>query len=54
VRGGFKFGPNHVPIQNFYLQDVVKDGNDFVLKTSATIVKDFQDVHHAKCKMPAN
>jgi branched-chain amino acid transport system substrate-binding protein len=54
VRGGFKFGPNHVPIQNFYLQDVVKDGNDFVLKTAATIVKDFQDGHHAKCKMPAN
>jgi branched-chain amino acid transport system substrate-binding protein len=54
VRGGFKFGPNHVPIQNFYLQDVVKDGNEFVLKTTATIVKDFQDAHHAKCKMPAN
>jgi branched-chain amino acid transport system substrate-binding protein len=54
VRGGFKFGPNHVPIQNFYLQDVVKDGNDYVLKTAATIVKDFQDIHHAKCKMPAN
>ena len=25
VRGNFKFGNNHVPIQNFYLQDVVKD-----------------------------
>jgi hypothetical protein len=33
---------------------VVKDGNAFVLKTTATIVKDFQDPHHAKCKMPAN
>src|SRR4029078_754679 len=54
VRGGFKFGPNHVPIQNFYLQDVVKDGNEVVLKTTATIVKDFQDGHHTKCKMPAN
>jgi branched-chain amino acid transport system substrate-binding protein len=54
VRGGFKFGPNHVPIQNFYLQDVVKDGNEFVLKTTATIVKDFQDGHHTKCKMPAD
>jgi branched-chain amino acid transport system substrate-binding protein len=54
VRGDFKFGPNHVPIQNFYLQDVVKDGNEFVLKTTATIVKDFQDPHHTKCKMPAN
>ena len=24
VRGNFKFGNNHVPIQNFYLQDVAK------------------------------
>ena len=24
VRGAFKFGNNHIPIQNFYLQDVVK------------------------------
>src|SRR3979409_1641676 len=37
VRGGFKFGPNHVPIQNFYLQDVVKEGDDYRLKTVATI-----------------
>ncbi len=42
VRGDFKFGNNHVPIQNFYLQDVVKDGEgDYVLKTTATIVKDY-------------
>src|SRR5471030_3160751 len=51
VRGGFKFGNNHVPIQNFYLQDVVKQGDDFVLKTVATIVKDNQDSHHDKCPM---
>jgi branched-chain amino acid transport system substrate-binding protein len=51
VRGKFKFGNNHVPIQNFYLQDVVKQGDDFVLKTVATIVEDSQDVHHAKCPM---
>ena len=51
VRGGFKFGNNHVPIQNFYLQDVVKEGDDFVLKTAATIVKDSQDNFAAKCPM---
>jgi len=52
VRGGFKFGNNHIPIQNFYLQDVVKDAKgDFVLKTVATIVKDDQDRFHDKCKM---
>lgn len=51
VRGNFKFGNNHMPIQNFYLQDVVKDGDDFVLKTVATIVKDNQDSFHTKCPM---
>ena len=27
VRGAFKYGNNHIPIQNFYLQDVVKDAD---------------------------
>ena len=52
VRGGFKYGNNHFPIENFYLQDVVKDAKgDFVLKTVATIVKDNQDNFHDKCPM---
>jgi branched-chain amino acid transport system substrate-binding protein len=52
VRGNFKSGNNHVPIQNFYLQDVVKDGEgNFVLKTVATIVENDQDRFHDKCPM---
>lgn len=52
VRGKFKFGNNHMPIQNFYLQDVVKnDKGEFVLKTVATIVEDSQDNFAAKCPM---
>jgi branched-chain amino acid transport system substrate-binding protein len=52
VRGNFKFGNNHIPIQNFYLQDVVQDAKgDFVLKTVATIIKDYQDGSHDKCPM---
>ena len=51
VRGNFKFGNNHVPIQNFYLQDVVKEGNDYVLKTVATIVENYQDRFHDRCPM---
>jgi len=52
VRGGFKFGSNHMPIQNFYLQDVVKnDKGEFVLKTVATIVENDQDRFHDKCPM---
>jgi branched-chain amino acid transport system substrate-binding protein len=51
VRGNFRFGNNHFPIQAFYLQDVVKEGDDYVLKTVATIVKDNQDAFHSQCPM---
>jgi branched-chain amino acid transport system substrate-binding protein len=52
LRGPFKYGNNHIPIQNFYLQDVVKDaGGALSLKTVATIVKDDQDRFHDKCPM---
>jgi branched-chain amino acid transport system substrate-binding protein len=52
VRGPYKYGNNHFPIQNFYLQDVVKDAEgNLTLKTVATIVKDSQDKHHGKCPM---
>ena len=41
VRGDFKFGNNHIPIQNFYLQDAVKNADgSYSLHTVATIVKD--------------
>jgi len=51
VRGNFKFGNNHIPIQNYYLQAAVKQGDDFVLKTVATIVENDQDRFHDKCPM---
>jgi branched-chain amino acid transport system substrate-binding protein len=52
TRGPYKYGNNHFPIQNFYLQDVVKDADGMLtLKTVATIVKDSQDKHAAKCPM---
>ena len=52
LRGPFKYGNNHIPIQNFYLQDVVKDADGALsLKTVATIVKDNQDRFHDKCPM---
>ncbi len=51
VRGNFKFGHNHVPIQNFYLQDVVKEGDEYRLKTVATIVENDVDKHAGKCQM---
>ncbi len=51
VRGNFKFGNNHIPIQNFYLQEVVKQGDEYVLKTVATIVENDQDRFHDQCPM---
>ena len=52
VRGHFTYGNNHIPIQNFYLQDAEKNAQgDYVLHTVATIVKDDQDRFHDRCPM---
>src|SRR5262249_2799774 len=45
VRGPIKLGNNHIPIQNFYLQEPVKDAEgNYVLKTTATILENDQDL----------
>ena len=52
VRGPFKFGNNHLPIQNFYLEEARKDDDgSYSLHTISTIVKDDQDAYHAQCPM---
>jgi len=52
VRDNFKFGNNHIPIQNFYLQDAAKNADgSYSLHTVATIVKDDQDRFHDRCPM---
>ena len=52
VRGGFKFGNNNFPIQNFYLQEVVKDADGVLtLKTVSTVLKDHQDPFASECPM---
>jgi branched-chain amino acid transport system substrate-binding protein len=52
VRGPIKLGNNHIPIQNFYLQEPVKDAEgNYVLKTTATILENDQDLFHDKCPM---
>ena len=51
VRGGFKFDKNHYPIQNFYMQEVVKAGDGFTIKTIATAVENVANVHGAQCQM---
>ena len=52
VRGHFTYGNNHIPIQNFYLQDAEKNAQgDYVLHTVATIVRDDPDRFHDRCPM---
>jgi branched-chain amino acid transport system substrate-binding protein len=52
VRGNFKLGSNHIPIQSFYLQDAVKTSDGiYALRTVATIVENDQDRFHDKCPM---
>jgi len=52
VRGPYRYGNNQIPIQNFYLQEVVKDASgNLGLKTVTTIVKDSQDRFHDRCSM---
>ena len=52
VRGNFKFGNNHIPIQNFYLQDAGKNADgSYSLHTVSLIVADDQDKYHTQCPM---
>ena len=52
VRGDFKFGPNHFPVQNYYLQ-LVGRGNDgkIVHKTIGTVLQNRADAYVQDCKM---
>ena len=52
VRGPYKYGNNQFPIQNFYLQEAVKEeGGSYTLRTTAVALKDHQDRYHEKCGM---
>jgi branched-chain amino acid transport system substrate-binding protein len=52
VRGEFKMGPNHFPIQNFYAREVVADADgNWTTKVTGVALKDHQDVYAKDCKM---
>jgi branched-chain amino acid transport system substrate-binding protein len=52
VRGDFKFGPNHFPVQNYYLQLVGKDNNGRIVhKTIGTVLQNRADAYVQDCKM---
>jgi branched-chain amino acid transport system substrate-binding protein len=52
IRGKFAFNNNHVPIQNFYLREVVKDADgNWTVKVVDTVYRDHKDPYHTECKM---
>ncbi|SPH18399.1 Leucine-, isoleucine-, valine-, threonine-, and alanine-binding protein [Defluviimonas aquaemixtae] len=51
VRGDFRFGPNHHPIQDIYVREVVKEGDVFTNKIIGVALEDHADAYAAECKM---
>ncbi len=51
VRGKFKFGPNHHPIQDIYVRQVVKEGDVLTNKILAKAFTDHADAYAGECKM---
>ena len=52
VRGRYTYGKNHMPIQNFYLREVVEDSEGrWTTKIVKTVFENHQDPHAKDCKM---
>ncbi|MFN3986063.1 MAG: ABC transporter substrate-binding protein [Rhodocyclaceae bacterium] len=52
VRGAYRFGANHYPIQNYYLRQVVKQADGSVRNQFVSVVmEDHADAYAADCKM---
>ncbi|WP_353346150.1 ABC transporter substrate-binding protein [Aquicoccus sp. SU-CL01552] len=52
VRGDFKFGTNNMPVQNFYLREVVADSDGtWTTQVVETVFEDHVDSYAADCKM---
>jgi branched-chain amino acid transport system substrate-binding protein len=53
VKGKFRFNHNHMPIQDFFAVEIVKDGDKdrYTHKTIGVAMTDAQDAYHAECPM---
>ncbi len=51
VRGKFRFGPNHHPIQDVYVRQVVRDGDMLTNKILGKAFEDHADAYAGDCKM---
>ena len=52
VRGPYRYGNNHLPIQNFYLREVVEDEDgNWTTRIVETVYTDHQDTYAKECGM---
>jgi branched-chain amino acid transport system substrate-binding protein len=51
VRGKFRFGSNHHPIQDVYMREVVKEGDVITNKIIGVAFTDHQDAYAGECGM---
>jgi branched-chain amino acid transport system substrate-binding protein len=52
VRGKFSFGPNHHPVQDIYVREVVKrEDGSFTNKTQGKVFSDHADAYVTECRM---
>ena len=52
IRGDFRFNTNHVPIQNFYITEIGRNGDGKLANLlRGTIVRDHADAYVDQCKM---
>ena len=50
VRGSFTYGKNHMPIQNFYLREIVEDADgNWTTKLASTVYENHQDPYVDEC-----
>ncbi|MEQ8902327.1 MAG: ABC transporter substrate-binding protein [Roseovarius sp.] len=51
TRGDFAFGPNHHPVQDIYVREVIKEGDVFTNKIIGVALEDHADAYAGECKM---
>ncbi|MEO1066401.1 MAG: ABC transporter substrate-binding protein [Pseudomonadota bacterium] len=52
VRGEYSYGNNNMPVQNFYLREVIKDGDgNWTTKVVKTVFENHQDPYAGDCKL---
>jgi branched-chain amino acid transport system substrate-binding protein len=51
TRGNFKFGPNHHPIQDIYVREVIKEGDVYTNKIIGKALTSHADAYWSECNM---